>query len=91
MAKKTKKSAKKSDKEQVDVLSYHLLPKMAILSEAEKNRIIKKYRIEMDKLPVFRKNDPAVVALEAKPGDVIKIERDDGTGKYITYRAVALK
>ncbi len=64
---------------------------MVVLSEAEKTRVLKKFGIDANKLPVFRKNDPAVVALEAKPGDVIKIERDDGTGRYTAYRAVAPK
>ena len=64
---------------------------MVILSEADKTRVLKKFGINANKLPVFRKDDPAVIALEAKPGDVIKIERDDGTGKYITYRAVELE
>jgi DNA-directed RNA polymerase subunit H len=91
LAKKTKKSSKKSAKEHIDVLSYHLLPKMVILNEAEKNRILKKFGVGPGQLPLFRKNDPAVVALGAKPGDIIKIERDDGTGKYIAYRAVAPK
>jgi len=84
LAKKTKKSAK----EEMDVLSYHLVPKMEILSEAEKNRVLKKFGIGMGQLPRFKHNDPAVVALKAEPGDLIKIERDDGTGKYTAYRAV---
>ncbi len=84
MAKKSKKSAK----EEIDVLSYHLVPKMEVLSEAEKNRVLKKFGIGIERMPRFKHNDPAVVALKANVGDLIKIERDDGTGKYICYRAV---
>jgi DNA-directed RNA polymerase subunit H (RpoH/RPB5) len=32
--------------------------------------------------------DPEATALKAVPGNIIRIERDDGTGKYTTYRVV---
>ena len=84
MAKKSKKSKKK----EIDVLSYHLVPKMEILSESEKSRILKKYDITTEQLPKMRSVDPAVVALGANEGDVIKIERIDKTGKYFIYKVV---
>lgn len=85
------KKSKKAAKEEIDVLSHHLVPKMNVLSEAEKNRVLKKFEITEEQLPKFRHNDPAVVALKANLGDVIKIERDDGTGKYTAYRVVSKK
>jgi DNA-directed RNA polymerase subunit H (RpoH/RPB5) len=36
----------------------------------------------------MRTGDPAAVALKAKPGDMIRCERNDGTGKYTAYRIV---
>lgn len=61
---------------------------MKILSGAEKNKVFSKYNIDEKKLPRILAKDPAVKALEAKTGDVIRIQRDDGTGKYYTYKVV---
>lgn len=72
----------------MDVLSYHLVPKMEKLSESEKNRILKKFNITSDQLPKMKHNDPAIVALGAEAGDVIKIEREGKTGKYLAYKVV---
>ncbi|MFH1221914.1 MAG: DNA-directed RNA polymerase subunit RpoH/Rpb5 C-terminal domain-containing protein, partial [Candidatus Micrarchaeota archaeon] len=36
-------------------------------------------------------NDPAVKALGAQVGDVIKIARTDATGNYDSYRVVIAK
>ncbi|NYZ77336.1 DNA-directed RNA polymerase subunit H [Candidatus Micrarchaeota archaeon] len=76
----------------MDVLSYHLVPKMEILGETEKNRILQKYGIEStNQLPKLRPGDAAVAALGAKAGDVIKIHREDKTGKYAAYKVVKEK
>ena len=64
---------------------------MEVLSESEKSRILKKLGVGTELLPRFKYNDPAVIALKAEPGDIIKIERDDGTGKYNAYKAVSAK
>lgn len=85
MAKKTKKT--KTTKE-IDVLSYHLVPKMEKVDGAEKNRVLKKYGINSGQLPKIKINDPAVEALGAEVGDVIKVEREDKTGKYVAYKVV---
>jgi len=90
--KKAKKSkSKKEAKKEVDVLAHSLVPKMGIIKEDVAKRIFEKYGIVKEQLPKFRHNDPAVKALEAKPGDVIKIEREDATGKYNVYRVVVPK
>jgi len=72
----------------VDVLSHHLVPEMKVLSEAEKAKVLKKYDITEDQLPKIFSKDPAAMALKAKAGDVIHIERNDGTVKHPGYRVV---
>jgi len=90
--KKPKKSkSKKEIKKEIDVLAHSLVPKMEIIKEDAVNRILEKYGINKQQLPRFRYNDPAVKILEAKPGDVIKIDREDATGKYHVYRVVVPK
>ncbi len=61
---------------------------MKVLAEAEKTKVLKRYGISEDQLPKMFSKDPAAVALKAKAGDVIRIERNDGTGKYPGYRVV---
>jgi DNA-directed RNA polymerase subunit H (RpoH/RPB5) len=64
---------------------------MKILADAEKTKVLKKYGITDDQFPKMFSTDPAAIALKAKAGDVIKIERNDGTGKYPGYRIVVEK
>lgn len=64
---------------------------MKVLGEAEKTKVLKKYGVTEDQLPKIFSTDPAAMALKAKAGDVIRIERNDGTGKYPGYRAVVEK
>jgi len=72
----------------VDVLSHMLASEMKVIGDAEKAKIFTKFGINGDQLPRMSSEDPAAVALKAVPGNVIRIERDDGTGKYTTYRIV---
>ena len=72
----------------LDVLSHKLTPDMKVLSEGEKTKVLSKYGINENQLPKILSKDPAVVALNAVPGNVIRIQRDDATGKYVAYRVV---
>ncbi|MFN7991224.1 MAG: DNA-directed RNA polymerase subunit RpoH/Rpb5 C-terminal domain-containing protein [Candidatus Micrarchaeia archaeon] len=79
---------KKQSVATVDVLSHSLVPEMKVLSESEKSKVLSKYGVNDRQLPRILSSDQEAMALKAAPGDVIKIERDDGTGKYTTYRVV---
>jgi len=61
---------------------------MKVIGAAEKTKLLKKFGVSEDQLPKILINDPAAVALKAVVGDVIRIERNDGTGKYTAYRIV---
>lgn len=61
---------------------------MKVLSDAEKAKVLSKYGINEHQLPKIYSKDPAALALKAIPGDLIRIDRDDGTGKHTTYRIV---
>ncbi|WP_461866116.1 DNA-directed RNA polymerase subunit H [Thermococcus sp.] len=72
-----------------DIFTHQLVPAHRILSEKEKEELLKKYRIKISQLPQIKASDPAVIALEAKPGDVIEIRRKSPTaGVYYYYRLV---
>ena len=72
----------------VDVLSHKLVPEMKLISDAEKSKFLAKYGITEDQLPRMSIKDPVAMAMKAVPGNILRIERDDGTGKYTTYRIV---
>lgn len=72
----------------VDVLSHFLVPEMKVISDSEKAKMLGKYGIDETQLPRMHARDPEAVSLKAVPGNIIKIERNDGTGKYTTYRVV---
>jgi DNA-directed RNA polymerase subunit H (RpoH/RPB5) len=61
---------------------------MKVLGDAEKTKVLKKYGITEAQLPKMLSTDPAAMALKAAAGDVIRIERNDGTVKYPGYRIV---
>jgi DNA-directed RNA polymerase subunit H (RpoH/RPB5) len=72
-----------------DVTKHALVPKHAILSEAEKKKITQKYRLIGQEFPRILKTDPAIANLKPKEGDVIKIVRSSQTsGKAVFYRRV---
>jgi DNA-directed RNA polymerase subunit H len=74
---------------EINVLKHKLVPKHRILSEKEE--LLKKYNVSLDKLPKILITDPVVKALNAKIGDVIEIERDFEGFKSIYYRVVTEK
>jgi DNA-directed RNA polymerase subunit H len=70
----------------VDVLAHELVPKHYIVSEEEKQKIIEKYRItKLNQFPQIKASDPAVKAIGAKPGDLVKIIRKSNIAKEVVY------
>ena len=65
------------------------MPKHTILSEEEKRALLQKHDINEVQLPKILTNDAVVKVLDAKIGDVIKIERGSPTaGSTVYYRIV---
>jgi DNA-directed RNA polymerase subunit H len=72
------------------IINKHILmPEHIKLSDKEKAAVLEKYNATLKELPKIMKSDPAIVNLNAKPGDVIKIIRESSTaGKSVFYRGV---
>lgn len=73
----------------IDVSKHKLVPTHILLSEKEKEEVLKKFGNDLSKFPKIFENDPAIKHLNAKPGDIVKIVRESPyTGKSIYYRVV---
>lgn len=76
-------------KTKVSISKHVLIPKHIKLGEKEKKELLEKYAISIRELPKIFKTDPAIINLDAKPGDVVKIIRESPTaGEAVFYRAV---
>ncbi|ASJ00176.1 DNA-directed RNA polymerase subunit H [Thermococcus gorgonarius] len=75
-------------KKEFSVFMHELVPEHRILSEEEKEELLRRYRIKISQLPQILASDPAVVELGAKPGDVIEIKRKSPVGTSYYYRLV---
>ncbi|MBU5682500.1 MAG: DNA-directed RNA polymerase subunit H [Candidatus Aenigmatarchaeota archaeon] len=73
------------------VLNHFLSPKYSILSENEKEELLRKYNVKLSQLPKIFVDDPVVKTLGAKVGDIIKIERNILGIRSIYYRVVVEK
>jgi DNA-directed RNA polymerase subunit H len=72
-----------------DIFEHALVPYHEILSEKEKNQLLAHYKVKPFQMPQIKSGDPAVKAIGAKPGDVLKITRKSTTaGEHVTYRYV---
>ena len=65
------------------------VPKHEIMAKKDAEDVLKKYNCTPTQLPLIFVNDPAIVGLGVKPGDMIKITRKSGTaGVSFYYRYV---
>ena len=71
------------------ILSHKLVPQHEIISEKDKNELLKKYNITPEQLPKILDIDPVSKCIGAKPGQIIKIVRKSHTAKEaIAFRLV---
>jgi DNA-directed RNA polymerase subunit H len=72
-----------------DIFEHALVPMHEILNVKEKEQLLAQYKIHPYQMPQIKANDPAVKAIGARPGDVLKIIRKSQTaGEHIAYRYV---
>ena len=72
-----------------DLFEHKLVPKHEILTEKEVEQLLAEYRVHPYQLPQIKASDPAVKAIDAKPGDVLRVIRKSATaGIHIAYRYV---
>ncbi|MBU13112.1 MAG: DNA-directed RNA polymerase subunit H [Nitrosopumilales archaeon] len=78
-----------SKKNIVLVPDHILVPKHEIMAKKDAEEVLKTYNCRTTDLPLIFANDPAIVGLGVKPGDMIKITRKSATaGESFYYRYV---
>ena len=71
------------------VPDHVFVPKHEILTKKEAEQVLENFNCNPTDLPFIFVNDPAILGLGVKPGDMKKISRNSGTaGESIYYRYV---
>lgn len=71
------------------VPNHVYVPKHEIMTKKEAEQVLMQYNCKPTELPLIFVNDPAIIGLGVKPGDMIKITRNSPTaGESIYYRYV---
>jgi DNA-directed RNA polymerase subunit H len=72
-----------------DLFEHKLVPKHEILTQKEVEQLLAEYRVQPYQLPQIKSSDPSVKAIDAKPGDILRVIRKSPTaGIHIAYRYV---
>ena len=73
----------------IDIQDHMLVPTHEIMTEDEIADEFSDVEYDFKNLPKIRSEDPVVKAIDAKPGDVLRITRESQTaGVFVTYRIV---
>jgi len=71
------------------ISEHFLVPKHEIVPDDKVKEVITKFGASSDRFPQILSDDPAVIEIGARRGDLIKITRNSPTaGKTIYYRMV---
>ena len=72
-----------------NIFEHKLVPKHEIITKEEREKLLAQYRIKPYQLPRIKASDPAVKAIGAKPGDILRVIRKSSTaGEHVAYRYV---
>ncbi len=72
-----------------NIFEHALVPMHEILGEKEREQLLAQYKVQPYQMPQVKSADPAVKAIGAKAGDILKITRKSATaGEHVAYRYV---
>lgn len=67
---------------------HELVPTHEVMTEGEVKQLLKELEIAPSNLPKIFSTDPQAIRLGAKPGQILRIKRQDGANEYLYYRIV---
>ena len=74
---------------EIDITKNELVSKHVLLTDNEKQEVLNQYKITLRQLPRILLNDPVILHLGGKLGDVVKIIRESpNAGESMYYRVV---
>jgi DNA-directed RNA polymerase subunit H (RpoH/RPB5) len=83
------KMAKNKKIPKITLETHSLIPNHSVCSDKEKQQVLEQYNLTTNEMPKILASDAGIKNLKAKPGDMIKIERDDwNLGKNVFYRVI---
>lgn len=72
------------------ILDHFLVPKHEIVSKEKAAELLKQFGVDADKIPKILVDDPIIIEINAKKGDLLKITRRSHTaGESVYFRIVA--
>ena len=72
-----------------NIFDHEFVPKHEILTEEEREKLLAEYKVHPYQLPSIKASDPAITAIGARSGDIVRVIRKSPTaGKYVAYRYV---
>ena len=72
-----------------NIFDHEFVPKHEILTVEERKKILAEYKVHPYQLQRINVSDPAITAIGARSGDIVRIIRKSQTaGKYVAYRYV---
>ena len=90
--KKVRNYVKKlSVSEAFDIFEHDLVPRHRIVSQEEKEALLKKYYVSEKQLPRISITDPAVLTIGGKLRDVVEITRKSPTSGEAKYYRIVVK
>jgi DNA-directed RNA polymerase subunit H (RpoH/RPB5) len=64
------------------------VPVHTVLTHEMSKKVLERLNLKTENLPKLLSSDPQAVYINAKPGDVVEIKRNDGGKEYLYYRFV---
>jgi len=58
-----------------NIFDHEFVPKHEILKAEERAKLLQEYKVHPYQLPEIKASDPAIIAIGAKPGDIVQIVR----------------